>query len=475
MHTWDFWDLTKAPALTKVGGDHRVLRRAAAIRGEKRFQPALMLAVSFAAAILLGTLFLLLPACTVGGRISWMDALFTATSAVCVTGLTVQDTAAFFTPLGQAVILGLIQVGGLGILTFSTLILLVSGKRISLTDRIIIQRGFHHSGALDVKSLIKSIFIFALIFEGIGAGLLLLHWRRSFSLGQGLWHSVFHAVSAFCNAGFALFSDSFAAYRSDLYVNAVLMALIVLGGLGFLVHLEGRKALAGWMRRERLHFSLHFRLVLIMTFLLTAMGFVLFLSTEWHHSLSGMSWSEKLIAALFQVVTARTAGFNTLDLSTLSLAAVSLLIILMFVGASPGSTGGGVKTSTVGVIFAFLRSKLAARDTVNIFRRTLPHGLVSRAYTVVTLGICMIALATFLVSLEQPSAGLDEILFEVFSAFGTVGLSLGLTPKLRLLGKLVIILTMYVGRIGPLSLLYAFSRSKARGQYEYAEEGVMIG
>jgi len=442
---------------------------------DRRFQPALLLAVSFVVAIVLGTVLLILPFSTVGGHISILDALFTATSAVCVTGLIVQDTATFFAPFGQAIILILFQIGGLGILTFSTLILVVAGKRISLTDRLIIQQGFLPSAPHNVSTLVKSIFIYTLSFELLGTVLLMLRWHTQYGFPRSVFLSLFHSVSAFCNAGFSLFSDSFQTYRGDVYVNTVLILLIVFGGLGFLVHLEVRQSLYKLIRGLRIQISLHTKLVLSMTLGLIIVSLGLFLIMEWNHALAGFPLSEKLISALFQVISPRTAGFNTMDLNTLSLASISLLIILMFIGASSGSTGGGVKTSTVGVILAFLRSKLAARESIHLFYRTLPLELISKAYTVVTLGVCVIAAATFVLSLGQPDATMEEIVFEVFSAFGTVGLSLGLTPKLHALGKLVIILAMYVGRIGPLSLLLAFSRSKARGRYQYAEESLLIG
>jgi trk system potassium uptake protein TrkH len=442
---------------------------------EHRYQPALLLAVSFVVAIVMGTILLILPFSTVDGQITFLDALFTATSAVCVTGLIVQDTAAFFTPAGQVVILVLFQIGGLGILTFSTLILLVSGKRISFTDRLILQQDFLPDAPGHVSALVKNIFVYTLSFELVGTVLLAFRWHAHYGFPRGVFVSFFHSVSAFCNAGFSVFSDSLREYQGDVYVNAVLILLIVFGGLGFLVHLEVRQSLFKLIRGLRFKVSLHTKLVLRMTLGLILVSLGLFLIIEWEHALQGLPISEKIISALFQVITPRTAGFNTMDLNTLGLASTSLLVILMFIGASPGSTGGGVKTSTVGVILAFLRSKLAARESVHLFYRTLPQELISRAYTVVTLGICVIAAATFLLSLGQPDATMEEIVFEVFSAFGTVGLSLGLTPKLHTLGKLVIIVTMYIGRIGPLSLLLAFSRSKARGQYEYAEERVMIG
>lgn len=392
-----------------------------------------------------------------------------------MTGLIVQDTATYFTPFGQTVILILFQLGGLGIMTFSTLILLVAGKRISIKDRIIIQQGFHHGAPKDFKSLIKNIFLYALTLEAAGTLSLFLRWQKDFPWQKALSYSVFHSISALCNAGFSLFSRSFISYRSDTWINITLFLLIILGGVGFLALQEMKEVFSGVLRRRKTRISLHTKLVLTLTSFLVVFSFVLFLAIEWNHSLKMFTLKEKIFSSIFQVVTPRTAGFNTMDLNSLSFSAVLLLIMLMFIGASSGSTGGGVKTSTIGVILGFLKSKITARDSVNLFRRTLPLESVMKAFTVITLALCVIFFSSFILLLTQPVASMKEALFEVFSAFSTVGLSLGITPKLSSLGKIVIILTMYIGRIGPLTLLYAFSRQKAYGRFEYVEETVMIG
>jgi trk system potassium uptake protein TrkH len=434
-----------------------------------------LLALSFVGAISAGTLLLILPFSTKTGHISFVDALFTSTSAVCVTGLIVQDTATYFTTVGQVIIMALFQLGGLGIMAFSTLVLLAAGKKISIQDRIIIQEGYHYTSAHSVKSLIRNIFIYTLVIEGAGVLALFLHWHQKFPASRGLFNSVFHSISAFCNAGFSLFSDSFVSFRDDAFVNITIVLLIVLGGLGFLVLKEGREFLFVRLKKQRIRLSLHSRMIFAITSILIAGPFLFFLLAEWDKSLAGYTWKGKVLSSLFQIITPRTAGFNTMDLNTLSLSAVTLLIFLMFVGASPGSTGGGIKTSTFGVIFAFMKSRIAARESVSIFRRTLPGQVVMRAFTVVTLSIGVIFLASFILFMIQPGMTMKQVFFEVFSAFGTVGLSLGITPKLSDLGKIVITLTMYVGRIGPLTMLYAFSRQKSFGKFEYVEESVMIG
>jgi trk system potassium uptake protein TrkH len=445
--------------------------------GQKGFEfnPAQALAVSFAAAAAVGTALLMLPACTVDGHISFIDALFTSTSAVCVTGLIVQDTPVYFTPLGQSVILVLFQLGGLGIMTFSTLVMLMAGKKISFKDRIIIQEGFHHASPSNLRSLIRNIFLFTFILEGLGAVCLYWYWKDDFPGIQAAFHAVFHSVSAFCNAGFARFSDSFESYQGDPVVNAVLMILIVLGGLGFLVLHESFEFLTDKLRKRRHRLSLHMRMVLVVTLALLLGAGVLFFSLEYSGALKGMPLIKKAGVSLFQVITPRTAGFNTLNLNLLAPATIFLLIMLMFVGAAPGSTGGGVKVTTLGVLFAFIRSRLRGRNSVNVSRRTLPFDLITKAFTLLALSMTVISLAVFILLITHQDLSFQAVIFEVFSAFGTVGLSLGITPELNPLGKTIIVLTMYIGRIGPLTFLYAFSRQQPRGRYEYVEETVMIG
>jgi len=444
-------------------------------RKNKLFQPAQVLAISFAVAILAGALLLMLPFSTTSGHISFVDALFTSTSAVCVTGLIVQDTATYFTLTGQVIILLLIQLGGLGVMTFSTMILLVAGRKIAVTDRILVLEGYHPGAPRDFRALIKSVFIFAFSIEFIGFGLLALRFGRDLPLSKALFASLFHSISAFCNAGFSVFSNNLMSYRGNILVNLTVVFLIILGGLGFLVLQELTTYVSGRIKRERKQVSLHSKLVFVVTAALIVGGFGIFLALEWNNSMALFTLKEKVLASLFQVVTPRTAGFNTMDLAPLGTATVLLMFLLMFIGASPGSTGGGVKTSTFGVLLAFVRSKIAARDSVHLFYRTIPRDSIIKAFTVISLSISFIFVVSFVVLANQPTMLMKEVFFEVFSGFGTVGLSLGITPSLSSLSKVVLALTMYTGRIGPLTLLYAFSRRKALGKFEYVEERVMIG
>ena len=442
---------------------------------ERLFQPAQVLAISFVAAILLGALLLWLPFCTTSGRISFIDALFTSTSAVCVTGLVVVDTATYFTITGKCIILFLIQLGGLGVMTFSTMVLLAAGRSITISDRILVQEGYHPGSPRDFRALIKSVFLFTGVIEGAGFILLFLRFLQVHPWPTALFSGLFHSVSGFCNAGFSLYSDSLMGFRGDVFINLVMAQLIIFGGLGFLVVGEASKAAAGLLKGMKMKFSLHSRMVLTTTTVLIVGSFFVFLALENGGALRSFSWKDKILASFFQVVTPRTAGFNTIDLTQLGTAAVLLHMFLMFIGASPGSTGGGVKTSTFGVVLAFIRSKIAARDSVHLFYRTIPQNNVVKAFTVLSLSICLVFIVGFVVLTSQPNMLMKEVFYEVFSGFGTVGLSLGITPQLNTVSKLMIILVMYAGRIGPLTLLLAFSRRRAIGKYEYVEENVLIG
>jgi len=442
---------------------------------KKLVHPPRLLALSFLAAIIIGTIILSLPFSTRSGRIPLIDALFTSTSAICVTGLIVVDTPSFFSPFGQGILLVLIQLGGLGIMTFSSFILMTAGRRVSLTDKLVVEGSFRPSVISDFPSLLRDVFLFTFGFEFLGAALLLIKFSVGAPFSRALVLSVFHSVSAFCNAGFSLFSDNLKAFRGDLLVNLVMIFLIVFGGLGFFVLQEIKLAFRHGIRKERVKFSLHTKFVAAVTMGIIFTGAVLVFLLEFKRGLSGLPLKDQVLASLFQVVSARTAGFNTVDIGSLSVASILLLVFIMFVGASPGSTGGGVKTTTFGLIFAFLRSRLHGYEVTQIFSRGVKNEDVIKAYTLVSLALSLVFASTVALLVIQPGLALKEALFEVVSAFGTVGLSLGITPQLHPLNKLILVVTMYLGRIGPLTMLYAFSRVKPAGHYQFVEESIMVG
>lgn len=454
-------------------------------QGLKKFRkihPAALLLLSYLAAIGTGTVLLLTPFATVSGSISLMDALFTATSAVCVTGLVVVDTGTYFTLFGQWTILVLIQLGGLGIMTVSVTIFHLIGRRISFQQRMAMQESFAHTPRQDIYQLLKSIFIFTGVLEISGAALLFLHWIGEYPAGEALYLAVFHSISAFCNAGFSLFSSSFMNYRQAWLLNGTICALIVFGGIGFpVVYDIYRQSFR--KTKKRFNLSVQTKTVLLTTGGLIVSGMVFFLFLELDNTLKQKTASEILQASLFQSITCRTAGFNTVDMATLGNATAALMILLMFVGASPGSCGGGVKTTTFAVLGAFTLSRLRSRVRVNMFKKSIPRETVSKSISIVVLAFCVIAAAFFLLLVTQQASAIDAAtsyefrayLFEVVSAFSTVGLSMGATTQINGWGKLLIVTMMLIGRVGVLTFSYIIAGGGPAGGVEYAEENIMLG
>lgn len=447
--------------------------------------PAQALIFYYGAAIVTGALLLATPLAANGIPLSFLDALFTATSAQCVTGLIVVDTGTRFTLFGQTVVLLLIQIGGLGIMTFSVYLFLYLRVGISTRGRGIIHETLLHTPVSSWQDLIKGIILLTLIIEGIGAVLLAFAFIPVLGLRQGIYSALFHSVSAFCNAGFSLFSDNLVAFRGNALVNITVMVLIILGGIGFLVIRELFDFSRGRVRKgvgKRARISLHSKLVLVVSAFLIVYGAVLIGWLEKTNALAGMTFLEGFWTALFQSVTARTAGFNTIDLNAFRAPTLFLIIFLMFIGASPGSAGGGVKTTSLALFFAVFYSRLRGNPNTSIFRRTIPEEIVAKAFSLVLLAIILIGIALFGLMIVQSPDWANEnpreflgYTFEAFSAFGTVGLSIGATAQLNSLGKWIIILLMFVGRVGLLTMAFAIAGRTRRYAARYAEENVMIG
>jgi trk system potassium uptake protein TrkH len=428
-----------------------------------------------------GTLLLCLPFSAAGARLHLLDALFTATSACCVTGLTVVDTGSYFSGWGQGTILLLIQIGGIGYMTLSTMAIMMLGRRPSLATRLALQDNFTHSGQFSPATIVRHVVVFTLVIEAAGAALLFLRFLPRFGAGRALWLAGFHAVSAFCNAGFGLFSDSLSRFQDDWLVNATIMTLIVLGGLGFLVLAELRIRFPlnrrGWSR-----LSLHTRLVLTVSCGLIVAGTVVLLGFEWQNTMAPLSLHGRLLAAAFHAISARTAGFNSLPVGAMANETLFFLILLMFIGASPGSCGGGIKTTTFATLFALGSTRLRGRDRPAIFKRSIPALSLNRAVALALLSIVVVSTALFMLLITelgdashlQSRGSFLELMFETVSAFGTVGLSTGLTPSLSPWGKLILTVVMFIGRLGPLVVALAFSR-RDTAQFHYAEENIMIG
>ncbi|MGQ9707508.1 MAG: TrkH family potassium uptake protein [bacterium] len=446
--------------------------------GNLRQRPLRMLAFSFLLLICLGTLLLTFPAATADGRgASLITAIFTATSATCVTGLIVQDTPSYFSFFGQLVILCLIQLGGLGIMTFYTSLVVVLGQRLGLTERRTMAELIEESRQVDIARLIRYCILFTLLAEGLGVGILFLRWLFVFrSPIQTLYFAIFHSISAFCNAGFSLFSESFIRFQSDIITNFCIMGLIVIGGLGFPVvnELINRRTLSQSLRTTLRSLTVHARIVLWTTVILIISGTIIFFFVEYDNTLSSLPLVNKLLASLFQSITARTAGFNTVSTAALKPVTLFLWVILMFIGASPGGTGGGIKTSTVAVLFSAVRSRLRGEEEITIANRYILKEIVYRAIAITALGFTIVAIG-FAFLLATQDQRFESLLFEAVSAFGTVGLSTGITRNLHLLGKLVIIFLMFIGRIGPLTLTLAMTASHKRSTITYPHARVIVG
>lgn len=431
-----------------------------------------ILVLGFAGLILSGVALLMTPyASKSGDSLRFVDALFTATSAVCVTGLVVVDTGTYFSVFGQSVILLLIQIGGLGVMTVATLVAVLSGKKINLKERLLIQEATNQLDLAGVVRLTLYIIRATLLVELVGGTILALRWFQDFGL-KGIYFGYWHAVSAFCNAGFDLFCEyrSITGYVGDLTVNGVIASLIVVGGIGFPVVADL------WNCRQTRRFSLHTKVVLTTTVLLIVLGAGFIFVAEYGNAktLSDLPPADKVMASLFQSVTARTAGYNTVDIGLLREGTLLAIIFLMFVGASPSSMGGGVKTSTAAILFISLVGSVTGKRDPLAFGRQIPQQTVYKAFTIVTISVMLISLVTLTLSFTE-AAPIFSLLFEVTSAFGTVGLSTGITPKLSDAGKVLITLTMFAGRVGTLTLLMALALRPRKERLKYPEGKIIIG
>ncbi|MEM6837714.1 MAG: TrkH family potassium uptake protein [Cyanobacteria bacterium P01_C01_bin.120] len=430
--------------------------------------------------IVIGTVLLFFPWATANGQ--WNDpvvALFTATSAVCVTGLIVVDTGSYYSSIGQLIILLLIQVGGLGYMTATTLLLLLLKRRLRLKERLAVSQSMDIQELAGTRTFITSIIGMTLIIELAGAFCLMPTMIQDYGGGLGLWSAVFHSISAFNNAGFSLFADSLVGYATSTWIVGVITTLVILGGIGYQVIMEafmwGRDRLL--RRRKHIRFSLHFKIVLTSSIVLLALGTFAFLVMEHNNpaTISYFTFGNKLKAAWFQSVIARTAGFNSIDINGMHEASLFLMIALMFVGASPGSTGGGIKTTTVSILFICTRTVLRGYDEVLAFRREIPATRILKAASVVLgSGMAVIGITTAL-ALFNPEFSFIRLLFEAVSAFATVGLSTGITADLTIPSQLVIIGTMYVGRVGVLLFMAAIVGDHSPGLTKYPEEDLLVG
>lgn len=449
-------------------------------KSTSKLNPSQMMVVGFAAVILIGAILLSLPIATqTGERTSFLDSLFTATSAVCVTGLVVVDTATYWNFFGQIVIIILIQIGGLGFMTITTLFSLIVKKRINLKERLLIQESLNQIDLSGLVKLTRYILLMTFVIEGIGALILSTVFIPQFGFIRGSWYSIFHAISAFCNAGFDLMGNVTGPYSSLMYyvnnttITLAISALIILGGLGFPVILDIVK------NKKISKLNMHSKIVLISTSILIVVGMLFIFIVEYKNvgTLGNLSLKGKILASLFQSVTIRTAGFATIDLTILHQATLFIMMIFMFVGASPASTGGGVKTTTIAVLILTVKSFLLGKEDIEVFGRRITSSTVRKSVGIFFVGVLAVLTGILLIVLIEPKFDLLEASFEVVSALATVGLSIGGSSNLTSIGKLLIVIYMFMGRVGLLTIFLALVAKNTvnKQQIRYPEGRIIVG
>lgn len=434
--------------------------------------PAQVLAVGYLVVILVGTILLHLPIATTNpGSLPWLDCLFTATSATAVTGLIVVNTSSAFTSFGQVVIMLLIQFGGLGLMTMSTLLALVIGRRIGLQERVVMQKELGQFQLSGLVKVVKRVLLITAIIEGLGVVILFLRWQPLLGAKKALYYAVFHSVSAFCNAGFDLFGNSMQNFSQDFITLFTISSLLILGGLGFgvvtdLFHLPKNKRL-----------TFHSRMVLRVSLILLVLGWAFVFFTEYSNpeTLGELSFGGKVLSAYFTSATTRTAGFESLPTGSLRTPTLFFVIVLMFIGASPASTGGGIKTTTFGVVVVTVFSIIRGKGETEVFQRRVAKETIIDALCIITLAMMLVFLDTIVLSFLETDKEFLDLFFETVSAFGTVGLSTGITPDLSTISKIMLILTMYAGRVGPMTVLVALSKKRKTQNFRYPEEKILVG
>ena len=439
----------------------------------KKLSLSRKLILGFMGAILIGTLFLMMPFSSSGEEnISFLTALFTITSAVCVTGLSVIDVGKELSTAGQIILLIFIQLGGLGIMTFSSFILLLIGKKITYEERELLkeERNLENNGG--ILWFLKKIILTVVIIEGTGALFLALRFAQDMEIKKAVYYGIFHSVSAFCNAGFSLFSTNLEKYAGSFVVTMTTAYLIIIGGIGFNVI----DSILFATRKKVKRFDLTSKVAILVSMILVILGTVLFLILEYNNrgTIGEMSFFKKILASFVQSVTTRTAGFNSVPFGNLTEGSVFLFCILMFIGASPGSTGGGIKTTTFGVIIFYVISVVKKRESVVIFNRRIGWEVLNRAIVVLILSLLYVGIITLvIVSIEDFT--LEQTIFEVISAFATTGLSLGITADLGTISRILIICTMFLGRLGPMTFALALGGSNKVEKIQFPKENILVG
>lgn len=433
--------------------------------------PARILVLGFAACTVVGTVLLMLPVATRNEQgLAIIDALFMATSAICVTGLVVVDPGSVLSTFGQMVILLLIQLGGLGFMTIASLLAVLLGKRITIKERLILKEALNQNSLQGIVRLVQSIVVVAVAIQAAGAVLLAIAFATHMPIPQALYYGVFHAVSAFNNAGFDLFGNSLINYQSNPFVQLVVATLLISGGLGFIVLLS-----LAQNRHQLRRISLHTKLTVITSLALLVTGTIVIFAIEYGHgTFQHLTGPLQLLNSFFHSAASRSAGMNTVPLTQFSDATLLIIIVLMFIGSSPGSTGGGIKTTTFAIAVLMVWHTLRGHAEISTFYRTIAPATVIRALVIISISVTLVLVVTIVLSISEQAPFL-VLLFESVSAFGTVGLSLGITAGLSEFGKLVIIATMFAGRVGLLTLLFALASRVDRQTYRYPEDHVLVG
>lgn len=435
-----------------------------------KFSPPQVLALGFASLIVIGAILLKLPVASTT-EVSWINAFFTATSAITVTGLTVFDIGTDFTLFGQIVLMFMFQIGGLGLMTFAVIILMMLGRKLGIQHRILVQEAFNQTSLGGLFRLVKTLFIYTLIIEGIAFIILSVRWVPEFGLSHGMYVSLFHTISAFNNAGFALWPDSLSRYVGDPVVNLVISGLLIIGGLGFTVLIDI------WTKRRFSKLSFHSKLMIIGTILLNVIALILIFVLEYSNpaTLGSLPLSDKIWGAYFQAVTPRTAGFNTLPIGEMTTPSLLLILLLMFIGAGSASTGSGIKVTTFMVVLLATVSVLRGKNETVIFKRQIKRQAILKALAIIVVSSIFIYIALFALTITENQPFIT-ILFELMSAFGTVGISMGITADLSVAGKLIIMIMMFIGRIGPLTFAFTLSKRKHKeSKIRCPEDDVFIG
>ncbi|MCM1992462.1 TrkH family potassium uptake protein [Oceanirhabdus seepicola] len=441
---------------------------------KNKLTPVQILAGGFFVLILLGAILLTLPIATVD-RVStnFIDAFFTSTSAVCVTGLVVVDTGTYWSMFGKTVIITLIEIGGLGFMSVATLFFLLLGKRITLKERMVMQEAMNYFSLQGLVKMARYILIFTFSVQLAGAAILSIQFIPEYGPLKGIGYSLFHSISAFCNAGFDLMGNftSITKYSGNPLVMITITVLVIVSGLGFFVWTD----IYNYKKNRRL--TLHSKIVLTMTAILVVGGAILMFIFEYNNpdTIKNVPAGEKILSSVFASVTPRTAGMNSISTDAMTNAGKFLTMILMFIGGSPGSTAGGIKTVTAGVLILTLKSFVKGKEDVEAFGRRINRETVFKAVVIMLISLLLVIVSTLLLSVTESNADFEMIFFEAISAFGTVGLSMGLTPKLSLGGKLIVAIAMYCGRVGPLTVALALGNKKRKGAIRYPEDKILVG